>query len=150
MDTVSLTGSPAIWRAVLAEAAGTPPPVILERGSGPRAAAGGLVSTVLDLHTVFTAMFEGQVVSANSLAEMIRNPRSSELAEHYGLGVEVWHRLGGRPVELVGHSGEVAGYQTLAMHAPDTGMTAFWVATNNLVDPSPAFAGVAERIGGTQ
>jgi D-alanyl-D-alanine carboxypeptidase len=119
-------------------------------------AAGGMVSTAPDLHTLFTALFDGQIVSADTLAEMIGNPRQTGLSvmgnyPDYGLGIQIWNRFGGRRVEgLVGHDGWFAGYLTLVAHAPETGMTAFWVATNNWIDPSPAYAAVAERVSGTQ
>jgi D-alanyl-D-alanine carboxypeptidase len=119
-------------------------------------AAGGIVSTAPDLHTLFTALFDGQIVSANSLAEMIGNPRQTGLSvmgnyPDYGLGIQVWNRFGGRRVEgLVGHDGWIVGYLTLVAYAPETGMTAFWVATPNWIDPSPAYAAVAERVSGTQ
>ncbi len=114
-----------------------------------------MVSTALDLHTLFTGLFDGQVVPADTLAEMIGNPRQMGLSvmgneSDYGLGIQIWNRFGGRSVEgLVGHGGDIVGYRTLVAHAPHTGMTAFWVTTNNLVDPSPTFAAVAERIART-
>ncbi len=119
-------------------------------------AAGGIVSTAPDLHTLFTALLDGQVVSADTLAEMIGNPRRTGLSvmgneSDYGLGIQIWNTFGGRPVEgLVGHGGDIVGYRTLVAHAPETGMTAFWVTTNNWIDPSPTYAAVAERIAGTQ
>jgi D-alanyl-D-alanine carboxypeptidase len=119
-------------------------------------AAGGVVSTARDLHTLFTALFEGRVVSADSLPEMIGNPREIGRTvmgneSGYGLGIQVWTVFGGRSVEgLVGHGGEIVGYSTLVAHAPETGITAFWVATNNWIDSSPAYEAVVERMSDTQ
>lgn len=116
-------------------------------------AAGSMVSTALDLHALFAALFAERVVSAGSLAEMIGSPREAGTTEMgnesgYGLGIQVWTRFGGRRVEgLVGHSGGMLGYQTLVAHAPETGMTAFWVATSDAIDMSSTFAAVAELLG---
>ena len=88
------------------------------------------------------------------LAEMIENPRQAVISEmgsefDYGLGMMISNRIGGRRVEgLVGHGGDLPGYVTLIAHAPDTGMTAFWVTTNNVIDPTPAHAAVAELVAG--
>ncbi len=105
-----------------------------------------------DLHALFTALFDGQILSADTLAEMIGNPRQAGRWEwDYGLGIEVWNTVEGRPVKgLVGHGGHIDGYLTLVEHGPETGMTAFCVGTSDLIDTSPAFAAVAERVSGTQ
>ncbi len=112
--------------------------------------AGGMVSSARDLHTTFTALFDGQIVSATSLAEMIGNPRRTGEMFEYGLGMQIWNAFEGRTVEgLVGHAGDIVGYLTLVAHAPETGMTAFWVATSNQIDPSPTYLPVAELLEGT-
>jgi D-alanyl-D-alanine carboxypeptidase len=162
MDGTYLAGfedGPAVFGAYVSLSPGEPAePVDFDYTSiaTSTSAAGGIVSTALDLHTLFTALFEGQIVSAGSLAEMIGNPRDSALSEmgnesNYGLGIQIWSRFGGRRVEgLVGHGGDIVGYRTLVAHAPERETTAFWVATSNLVDPSPTYAAVVERVGGTQ
>lgn len=124
-------------------------------------AAGAIVTSAPDLHALFTALFADQILSAETLAEMIGNPRrppemhpwreAPELEWAYGLGIAVWTIGEGRNVnELCGHGGHIAGYGTLVLHAPQTGMTAFWGATSDFIDPSPAFEAVAVRIGGTR
>lgn len=115
-------------------------------------ATGSVVSSARDLHALSTALFDGQVLSVDTLAEMIENPRHARGWEpDYGLGIEVWHTVEGRPVKgLVGHGGWIEGYETLVLHAPETGMTAFWVATSDHIDTDPAWAAVAERVSGTQ
>jgi D-alanyl-D-alanine carboxypeptidase len=89
-------------------------------------AAGALVSSVEDLHTFLTALFDEHVISAELLAAMTAN-------EEYGLGIFRFPGFG----SLYGHSGGIPGYITLVLHAPDTGKTAFWVATTNttIFDP---------------
>lgn len=115
-------------------------------------ASGGMVSTAQDLHALFTGLFDGQLISAGSLAQMTGNLRGPfwsdmEIQFDYGLGVLVPHRFAGGRVEgLVGHVGFMPGYGTLVAHAPDTGITAFWVTTNDELDPKRTYAAVAERI----
>ncbi len=89
-------------------------------------AAGALVSSVEDLHTFLTALFDEHVISAELLAAMTAN-------EEYGLGIT---RLPGFN-SLYGHGGGIPGYTTFVLHAPDTGKTAFWVTTNStaIFDP---------------
>ncbi|MGI9612108.1 MAG: serine hydrolase domain-containing protein, partial [Acidimicrobiales bacterium] len=83
-------------------------------------AAGAMVSSPGDLHTLFTALFDGQIVSASSLAAMTAN-------EEYGLGIVSAVVADG----TYGHGGGIPGYVTLVAHAPDTGRTAFWVVTGD-------------------
>jgi D-alanyl-D-alanine carboxypeptidase len=117
-------------------------------------AAGGVVSTARDLHILFTGVFDGQIVSPERLTEMTGVPGVVRISENgnqsdYGLGIQVWDRFGGRSVEgLVGHRGDVVGYQSLVVHAPATGMTAIWLATNPWIDPSSSYSEVAEHLSG--
>ena len=98
-------------------------------------AAGSLVSSAQDLHTLFTALFADRVISASSLAEMTGS-------EEYGFGLEVWSTSG-----LFGHGGGIPGYLTLVLHSPETGRTAFWASTADYIDSSPAIQPVATAIG---
>lgn len=81
--------------------------------------AGAMVSTAEDLHRLFTALFGGQLISEEGLAEMTAN-------EDYGFGIELWDG----EKTLVGHGGRIVGFETLVFHAPESGQTAFW-ATNS-------------------
>jgi D-alanyl-D-alanine carboxypeptidase len=96
-------------------------------------AAGGMVSSAGDLHAFLSALFEGRLVSAESLAAMTES-------DYYGLGIMRF------PGGLYGHAGAVQGYSTLVVHAPHTGTTAFWVVTNDIVDFTAAAEPVAERL----
>jgi hypothetical protein len=80
---------------------------------------------------------------------MIGNPRQMYRSESssldHGLGIEVWNTLDGRLVEgLVAKDGHTPGYATLVVCAPETGMTAFWVGTNDTIDLWPVVAAGAE------
>ncbi len=115
-------------------------------------AAGSVVSSAKDLHLLFTAMFDGTLISADSLAEIVGTPtalpreQAAFLPFEYGLGIEVWDD----PEGLSGHGGGIPGYTTQVLHDSDTGTTAFWVVTADDMDLSSAVRGVAERIAGTR
>lgn len=68
---------------------------------------GGMVSCLQDLCTWGRALFTGQVISTNSLAEMRQvTPQSLARNSPYGMGVAV------SPILGYGHSGGTAGYLT--------------------------------------
>ena len=96
--------------------------------------AGAMVSSPQDLHLLLTALFDGQIISDESLAQMTAG-------EEYGLGIAVWES----PAGIFGHNGGIPGYSTLVVHAPETGSTAFWVATGEF-DFGPAVDRIVERI----
>jgi D-alanyl-D-alanine carboxypeptidase len=115
-------------------------------------AAGGLVSTARDLHTLFVAAFDGSVVSAGRVVDMFEEPRPIPVAlfgltATYGLGVQVFERFAGRPLEgFVGHIGDVPGYVVVAAHHRDSGTTIVWAVTSNVIDPSPMLYPAAEAV----
>lgn len=98
-------------------------------------AAGAMVSTAGDLHTLLRALFDGTLVSAEALEAMTEN-------DEYGFGIVKW----ASPAGLFGHGGGIPGYGTLVAHHPGSGATAFWVATNDAVDFGRAVDPVAERL----
>ncbi len=97
--------------------------------------AGALVSTPADLHLFFTALFDGELINDNLLDEMTTAP------EGYGLGIEVNPRDLGDG--LYGHGGSIMGFNTMVIHAPETGRTGFWAATADSFDPHPAIVAAA-------
>jgi D-alanyl-D-alanine carboxypeptidase len=100
--------------------------------------AGAMVSSARDLHTLFTALVAGELVSAASFAEMTSDDR-------YGLGL-ITDGFGSND-SLIGHNGGIVGYQTLVLHSPETGRTAFWVSGED-IDFRPAIEAVANRLAG--
>jgi hypothetical protein len=50
------------------------------------------------------------------------------------------------PGGIFGHNGQTLGYTTIVGHNPDSGTTAFFVATNDIVDFTAAAEAVAERL----
>ena len=85
------------------------------RGSGD----GGIYTTVADISSFWTALFAGKIVSADSVAEMVR-PRSSdpERTKRYGLGL--WLATAGDVVMLEGSD---AGVSFWSAHDPGSGVT---------------------------
>jgi CubicO group peptidase (beta-lactamase class C family) len=85
------------------------------RGSGD----GGIYTTVADVSSFWAALFAGKVVSAESVAEMLR-PRSSdpERTKRYGLGF--WLAPAGDVAMLEGSD---AGVSFWSAHDPGSGVT---------------------------
>jgi D-alanyl-D-alanine carboxypeptidase len=82
--------------------------------------AGAMVSSAEDLHRLFTALYDGEIITDEMRSEMTAN-------EGYGLGIEPWEMQD----SLVGHGGDIDGYHTLVFHAPESGLTAFWASTSD-------------------
>jgi D-alanyl-D-alanine carboxypeptidase len=120
-------------------------------------AAGAIVSSVEDLHSFFSGLFGGRVISAESLAAMTGS-------EEFGLGLAPLSFLkiddplfsGGYVAlgidelsefrEVYGHGGAIPGYRTLVLHSPDRATTAVWIATNDAVRFESTIAAVARYI----
>ena len=83
-------------------------------------AAGGVVSSVADLHVLLSALFNERVISAESLAAMTENTEE-------GFGISRFSESG----EVYGLGGVIPGYLTLVLHAPHTGRTAVLIVTND-------------------
>lgn len=98
-------------------------------------AAGGLVSSVTDLHRMLIALFEGRIVSMESLAAMTD---SGVL----GFGLTKYTDS----AEIYGFSGAIPGYVTLVRHAPETRRTAVWVTTNMSIDLNSTVEPVVEYV----
>ncbi len=101
-------------------------------------AAGAMVSSAEDLHELFTALFDGRIVSVSSVEQMTAGTR-------YGLGLELFEWTHG----LVGHSGVIPGYVTFVRHDVATGRTAFSVSTGPDIDQRPAVAPLFDALGTT-
>jgi len=80
---------------------------------------GGIYSTVADLNTFWTALFDGGIVPADVVAEMVR-PRSQapEDPRRYGLGF--WLH---ESTDLVWLEGYDAGVSFRSVHDPGSGLT---------------------------
>jgi CubicO group peptidase (beta-lactamase class C family) len=88
---------------------------------------GGIYSTAADLHTFWLALFAGQIVSEERVAEMVR-PRSDvpEEEKRYGLGF--WLHGQSDVVMLEGYD---AGVSFRSMHDPVSGSTATVIANTS-------------------
>ena len=82
-------------------------------------AAGGMVSTVRDLHRFYTALFGGEIISPSMLEAMQKKQLATCNSIHceYGLGLEIW-QLGTRTA--FGHNGGLIGIEANALYFPET------------------------------
>ncbi len=101
-------------------------------------ASGGMVSTARDLHTMFSALFAGEIISQDLVNEMTANP-----TDGFGIWAPEWTSQ----TPLFGHDGRIPGAGTFLVHAPETGATVFTVSTADWLKVSPATGAVAEAIG---
>jgi D-alanyl-D-alanine carboxypeptidase len=124
--------------------------------------AGSMVSSASDLHRLFRALAEGEIVSAESFAAMTadNNHLAPTLAAgDWGFGLEIGNF--GSTERLIGHSGQIVGYDTRVLHSVETGRTAFVVSAGRTaifddgvdgapIDLKPAIEAVAALIAGDQ
>ncbi|HEX4724383.1 MAG TPA: serine hydrolase domain-containing protein, partial [Pseudonocardiaceae bacterium] len=86
---------------------------------------GGIYTTAADLHSFWTALFAGRIVSREWVAEMVR-PRSDVPAESMRYGLGFWLHRSRDSVLLVGFD---AGVSCRTGHDPATGLT--WTVLGN-------------------
>lgn len=81
-------------------------------------------STAEDLARWFHMLFNGEVLSSESLSEMldfyVREPTPDYPFHGYGLGTLRWYWEG---LELWGHGGSIPGYNSVALYSPDYNTT---------------------------
>jgi CubicO group peptidase (beta-lactamase class C family) len=85
------------------------------RGSGD----GGIYSTAADIHSFWKALFAGKIVTADSVATMVR-PRSDVPKESMRYGLGFWLHASSDAVILEGYD---AGVSFRTLHEPASGMT---------------------------
>ena len=85
------------------------------RGTGD----GGIYSTVADIRTLWSALFDGRIVSPATVAEMVR-PRSDVPKEEKRYGLGFWLDATGAAVMLEGYD---AGVSFRSVHDPETLLT---------------------------
>ena len=93
------------------------------RGSGD----GGMHTTAADVRRFWTALLEGKVVSAATLAEMVRRRSEPQSAPSDGYGLGFW--LNGDAMQLEGYD---AGVSFRSRHWAQTGTT--WTVLSNTSD----------------
>lgn len=77
--------------------------------------AGGIVSTVDDVARFYAALFAGQLLPAEQMAEQ-QETLETEEASRYGLGIMQWQTPCGA---AWGHDGDSPGYKTVAISSLD-------------------------------
>ncbi|MDP9330547.1 MAG: beta-lactamase family protein [Actinomycetota bacterium] len=85
------------------------------RGNGD----GGVYSTLADIHSLWSSLFEGRIVSPASVAEMVR-PRSDVPSESKRYGLGFWLLASGSAVNLEGYD---AGASFHSVHDPESRIT---------------------------
>lgn len=96
-------------------------------------ADGGLISNAYDLNTFLTALFAGELISENSLTEMMdwrlpNNPDSEFYPVYYGLGIFKMDTPWG---SAYFHSGDAIGYYASMVYFPDEETTVTWAVNGN-------------------
>ena len=94
---------------------------------------GAIVSTAADLHTFFSALSDGRMISAEQYQGMTDS-------DEYGLGLEIHG-------DTFGHGGSIPGYETFLTHSPETGLTGFVATTEPGPDLSYVIGKLFEGIG---
>ncbi|MEM8903631.1 MAG: serine hydrolase domain-containing protein [Actinomycetota bacterium] len=99
-------------------------------------ASGGLVSTGDDLHRLFTALHDGDVIPLELVDQMVPEDGA------YGFGLFGY----GDDDSVVGHDGGIDGTISLVFHIPATGQTVFGAAGSDALLPFPAVDEVVEAL----
>jgi D-alanyl-D-alanine carboxypeptidase len=113
------------------------PTVPYESISSAAWSAGSLVSTTADLAMFLTALFEGELVSDELLAEMLDTG-----PEGYGLGIASTDLMLGSVGSdaFYGHNGGIPGYISFMAGDPETGDIVVLLSNNEARDPHAAAA----------
>ncbi len=88
---------------------------------------GGIITDADDLAAFLPALFAGELVGEDMLAEMLQLEEDDE-GEGYGLGIS---RTWAGDVDLLGHSGSSSGFNAEMWHVPDYALTIV-VLTNDM------------------
>ena len=97
------------------------------------ASAGGLVSTVGDLHRWMRALVNGEIVSSENFRLMTTPviPAEGPSASPYGLGFYVWNIRG---EAVIGHTGQINGFTSMLAYLPREDVTLVVLANNDGFD----------------
>lgn len=90
----------------------------------------GVVTTASELHLFFEAVFDGTLISSDSLEMMTRSNENAEASEGWGRGLQLYVPAGGAEPEY-GHGGAGTGYTSLVTVRPDSGDVTIVFASND-------------------
>jgi D-alanyl-D-alanine carboxypeptidase len=105
--------------------------------------AGDIVSTANDLAGWARALYGGEVVSADSLAQMENYQYSPDSNGTYGLGTRT--RLIGK-YRLFGHTGSLRGFDAAMWHIPEADLTITLLTNRGRIDVNPIVDALAAPI----
>ncbi len=110
-------------------------------------AAGGVLSNAAGVAETLRAVFGGQVISADRLAEMttfVPAPDKDVSAQTgYGLGAR---KLVIDGQTLLGHTGTIPGYSAVALHNPEKGYTIVVLSNLSVIDQVGLFAQLQQEV----
>ena len=116
-------------------------------------ADGGLISNAYDLNVFLTALFSGQIISQNSLTEMMNWQKPKEADPDffplcYGLGIFKMETPWG---DAYFHSGDAIGYYACMAYFPERETTICWAVNGNYgkIDEFTSTKSAMEKIFGT-
>lgn len=96
------------------------------------AAAGGLASTVDDLHRFMRALATGKAIGAAGFGQMIQPaPVRASASYDYGLGLYLWSVRGTR---MIGHTGQINGFASMVGYLPEHDVTVVVLANDDTFD----------------
>lgn len=103
---------------------------------------GALVSTAPQVAKFYEALLKGQILPAARVTEMLTTPDPNTITPSYGLGLI---RFGTGSNESWGHSGDHAGYLSIAAAKPDGSLVVVAVCNDDHVPDAPR--AIAESLG---
>lgn len=83
--------------------------------------AGAVISNPLEIQTFMKSLFNGQLLSKESLTEMMCFLEADDPKQSYGLGLHQYTFDDGR--QAVGHQGGLHGYESVTLYYPDCKMS---------------------------
>ncbi|WRP04549.1 serine hydrolase domain-containing protein [Rossellomorea aquimaris] len=83
--------------------------------------AGAVISNPLDIQTFMKSLFNGQLLSKESLTEMMCFLEADDPKQSYGLGLHQYTFEDGR--QAIGHQGGIHGYESVTLYYPDCEMS---------------------------
>ncbi|MGE6752807.1 serine hydrolase domain-containing protein [Rossellomorea sp. NPDC071047] len=83
--------------------------------------AGALISNPFDIQTFMKSLFNGQLLSKESMTEMMCFLEADDPKQSYGLGLQQYTFDNGR--KAIGHQGGIHGYESVTLYYPDCEMS---------------------------
>ena len=79
--------------------------------------AGALISNAIEIQSFMKALFNGSLLSEESLKEMVHFQGTDDPSQSYGLGIQKYSFDNGK--SAFGHQGGIHGYESVTLYYPD-------------------------------